>query len=332
MLASLQKKPSRFLPRLSTDHLTGLGVICLVAAFGVIGIIGGRDSATRFISFLLLPLVFTLPSLWVFSWLRRKQPDRLTWRYGLIVFTGSGFLSLISLLFWQGFSYFVLLPLRPGFAELFLVDLNLFSGLNYPPKLIYFLVGVSLITEFVKPLPALLLWPHLSRREAFLVGALAGAGFAPLAATLYWILASEAQFTISILTFTGAAIQIFSSGLVTLGWYQLAEEGRGWPRWLAYYGMAAALQLLWNLGFLMMVGFTGLPRGVDWLGGWLLLLSLGLLTLWGGSLITNQPEQASEVERTLPSISEIDRLLAVWGAACFLAIVPIGLIVVLILQ
>src|SRR5688572_14214255 len=64
-LASLQKRPSRSLPQLSTDQLIGMGVIFLVAALGVMGIFGGGEPAARFISFLLLPHIFILPSLWV---------------------------------------------------------------------------------------------------------------------------------------------------------------------------------------------------------------------------------------------------------------------------
>src|SRR5687768_14688162 len=61
-LASLQKRPSRSLPRLSIDQLIGMALLYVIASLSVVGIFMDGGSAARSIAFLLLPLIFALPA------------------------------------------------------------------------------------------------------------------------------------------------------------------------------------------------------------------------------------------------------------------------------
>jgi hypothetical protein len=333
-LASLQKSSSKPLLLPAAPLLIGLVSSVLV---------GGISSQTRtFFLLIFLPLlclVAAFPSLLAISWFGDKQPINITWRQGTIAFTGSSFLGLIGLLAgWTLWSFGGLSWYLDSYVSLDLAQPQVVVALTG------FLGFVILVVELVKPLITLPLLSPLTRREAFLLGAIAGAGFVPIATAVYVGLNPEAWLLALVLVTLGGAIHPLSSGLVTLGWYDLEEKPAGWPRWLAHYGLAVALQMVWNLGFLILVAlnqfsFLGSSyfrsSGTDWLlwiGSWFVLLFVGAVAWWGGYSLTRPVEEAGVSEPALEPTSDPDRSIAIWAAACLVAIVPVGVISLYLLQ
>lgn len=333
-LASLQKKNSTQLSLPVAPLLIGLAGIVVIRGFT------SQNSSFFLLVFLpLLCLGSAIPSLLALCWFRDKLADRLTWRRGALAFTSSGFLGLISLLAGVALWTFI----RPSWLMHFYLFLD-----SPTPEVIVVLAGflglAVLIVELVKPLIALPFLSQLARRDIFLVGAVAGAGFVPFATVVYVGLNPEAWFLILILTILGGAVHLLSSGLVALAWYDLAEKPAGWPRWLAYYGLAVALQMVWNLGFLLLVvlnrfsflQYSYLNNGdiyrLLWAGSWFILLVIGGITWWGGYLMSRPAAEANTAEPTLEATQDVDRSIAIWAAACLVAIVPVGIISLYLLQ
>lgn len=201
-----------------------------------------------------------------------------------------------------------------------------------------------LVEEFCKPLVVV---PLLARagspRQAFLIGAAAGAGFAGLENLLYTGFGHSLWGGVVAVRAIGAAVHPLGSGLVALGWYLYfhseAPEADRRQVWLARFGLAAGLHALWNGGSLLLLAliraqFFGLaPAGVDLLGltlsGVLLLLLLvaGGVALFGLRVAPGGPEQGVAA---LPLGAEqpaqpADRLIAIWALLCLIVTLPLGL-------
>jgi hypothetical protein len=210
------------------------------------------------------------------------------------------------------------------------------------PGFIYAFVQLALIAPFaeelVKPLVTLPLVGRVSRRTTFLVGALAGAGFAALENVLYAGFGLPFWAGILLVRTLGAAIHPLGAGLTALGWRAVLRREPGAGRtWLANFGLAAGVHALWNGGSLLVITLAGaqffgqLPPEIDLLGvsaaGTLLafLIILGLAALWLGRTTVRGMEEgearATPVRRPLPS----DRAVALWAVACLVALVPAGI-------
>lgn len=316
-----------------------IGVFILYALFGRSFL---QNSPFLFIFLPILLLTTALPSLAALSWFSESRPNGITWRQGSMVFTSSGFFSLFSLILGQ----FLLI----GAASLGWLDLSglisysapLTSGpllANLPAgTVIGTYLALTLIIELVKPLLILPWLNTLTPRKAFFIGTIAGAGFAPIA-TLFYLLSVGWDYwwpTMIILGFGGAAYPL-SAGLASLAWYHLLKkQPREWPSGLAYWGVAGGVYLLWNTGFLFVLlpGYFsfGLSR---WWGvlrysvlpgiGLTGMIFLGLIFWWAGYSLLQRWEQAAE-DQPVGSSLQPDQATAIWAAACFLGIFPLGLL------
>jgi hypothetical protein len=180
---------------------------------------------------------------------------------------------------------------------------------------------------------------HLSKQEAFWVGAMAGAGFAALENVIYATTGITIWVGILIVRALGSALHPLGSGLMAQGWRDVinGEKDSG-KNWLRRFGIAVAVHAAWNGGSLLVITLGGarffgeLPPEVDVLGlsaaGTTLafLIILGLSALWIGRAYGYEKsiislEDAAPETRFTPS----DRILAIWALACLAAIVPAGI-------
>jgi hypothetical protein len=212
------------------------------------------------------------------------------------------------------------------------------------PGFVYVFVQIALIAplaeEFAKPLVALPLLGRLTRRDAFWVGAMAGAGFATLENVLYAGFGYYFWAGILVVRAAGGAIHPLGAGLVGLSWRDILNgEPNAWRNGLARFGMAVGVHALWNGGSLLVITLAGarffgqLPAEINVLGlsaaGTTLafLIVLGLATLWMGRALAQRARlpslpaaESADLQFTLS-----DRAVAIWALACLVAIVPAGI-------
>jgi protease prsW family protein len=196
------------------------------------------------------------------------------------------------------------------------------------------------VEELVKPLVTLPLVGRLSRRDAFLMGAMAGAGFAAIENVLYAGFGFYFWAGILLVRALGGAIHPLGSGLVALGWRDILRgEPKAWLNGLARFGLAVGMHALWNGGSLLVITLAGakffgdLPPEIDVLGvsaagtTLALLIVLGLIALWLGRSIAQKARLPETLNRepVEPDFILSDRHIAIWALACLVAIVPIGI-------
>jgi hypothetical protein len=214
-------------------------------------------------------------------------------------------------------------------------------------------VIAPLVEEFAKPLVTLPLLGRLARRDAFLVAAMAGAGFAALENVIYTGFGLPFWVGILVVRALGGAIHPLGAGLVGLGWRDvLRGEARAGLKLAGRFGVAVGMHALWNGGSLLVITLAGarffgeLPPEIDILGlsaagtTLALLVVLGLFALWLGRFVVQRTEVPVEptsasprpearpegsVEPSGPQFALSDRAVAIWALACLAAIVPAGI-------
>jgi hypothetical protein len=355
-LRSLHRRPSGRLRLPAAWAMAGLFIFFIVTGMAVWG---AKLAAGLFFPPLLL-VAAGLPPLAAVAWFSPPQAGLeeplaggLTWRRGLVAAAsgatvGMGVaivLEVLLPLFVVGLVAGLAAVVRDNAQALFdaLAGQKVSAAITSPGFIIAFVqfaVIAPLAEELAKPLATLPLIGRLSRRDAFLVAAAAGAGFATLENVLYTGMGLSFWAGILAVRALGCAIHPLGAGLVGLGWRDVLNgEPDAWPRWLLRFGTAAGMHALWNGGSLLVITLAGerffgeLPPDVDVLGlsaagtTLALLVVLGLAALWMGRAVaqgTRLPgelkAEAVELEFTLS-----DRTLAVWGLACLAAIVPAGI-------
>ncbi|HSG79675.1 MAG TPA: PrsW family glutamic-type intramembrane protease [Acidimicrobiia bacterium] len=188
-------------------------------------------------------------ALWVWAELGGQAPVRAAIGGTVVGIT----VALVSHGVVLAFAYAFLL----GFAE---AATDFLDALSVDPKLteilgspwtILLMIEVAVVAplteEFGKALGGRWQRPG-SRREAFVAGAAAGAGFAVAENVLY---ASGAlwfgvPWTALLLGRSmGAAVHVFGSGLVSMGWWQWRATGESRHMWRGY-ASGVAVHALWN--------------------------------------------------------------------------------------
>jgi RsiW-degrading membrane proteinase PrsW (M82 family) len=349
-LRSLQGKTSKPLRLPPAWALAGIfGLFVAVGLF----ILENDFAAGLFFPPVLL-VAAALPPLLAIAWFTRQQVEGLTWRRGLVAFAGGATASVLIVIVLEILLIAIILALVFNLANTAMKSLealiDALAGEDIAwaitsPGFIYVFIQMALIAplaeEFAKPLVTLPLIGRLSRRDAFLVGAMAGAGFAALENVFYASAGLSFWAGILIVRALGGAIHPLGSGLVALGWHDILRgEPNAGLKWLARFGLASGIHALWNGGSLLVITLAGaqffgqLPREIDVLelsaaGTTLaLLIVLGLAALGIGRSIAQNMEvpgapsgtESVDVEFTLS-----DRSVAIWALACLAAIVPAGI-------
>jgi RsiW-degrading membrane proteinase PrsW (M82 family) len=348
-LRSLQgKKSSAFgLPR----------VWIIASIFGLLIATGLFITQTNFAVGLLFPpllmVAAALPALLAVSWFTNQEKGDLTWRHGLVALAGGATIGVFAAIVLELVFPAVVLVLVFDLAEQATRSIEaLFKALAGEdiaaaitgPGFIYMFIQVAIIApvveELVKPLVMLPLVGRLSRRDAFLMGAMAGTGFAAIENVLYAGFGFYFWAGILLVRALGGAIHPLGSGLVALGWRDILRgEPKAWLNGLALFGLAVGMHALWNGGSLLVITLAGakffgdLPPEIDILGisaagtTLALLIMLGLIALWLGRSIAQKaglPETLNR-ETVETDFTLSNRHVAIWALACLVAIVPIGI-------
>jgi RsiW-degrading membrane proteinase PrsW (M82 family) len=348
-LASLWGKDSKPL-RLPPAWMlaAGFGLLVAMAWF----VFENNFAAGLFFPPLLLAAA-ALPPLAAISWFTGHQDAGLTWRRGSVAFAGGGTISVMIALTLQILLSAIILALVFNLANLAAESIEQFfealagrdiaTAMTSQGFLLVF-VQVALIAplteELAKPLVTLPLLGRIQRQQAFLVGAMAGAGFAALENVLYAGFGYYFWAGILLVRAIGGAIHPLGAGLVALGWQDvLHRESNAWLKWLTRYGMAVGIHALWNGGSLLVVTLAGarffgeLPPEIDVLGvsaagtTLALLIILGLFALWLGRATVHGLSWPADVifESEKVEFMVSDRSAAIWALACLAAIVPAGI-------
>jgi RsiW-degrading membrane proteinase PrsW (M82 family) len=333
----------------------------LAGAFPLLLALGlGVEQSSMGPLFFPIPLIAAalLPSVAALAWMMDRQPGTLTRRRAAVAFVAGGTVSVGVAL--------VLELLLPGLALLLVLDLaepvlsgvegllEALAGLEVAraltsPGFLVALVALGVVApaveEMVKPLVTLPLLRHLkSPREALLLGAVAGAGFAAMENVIYATAGLPVWTATLVLRALGAAVHPVATGLVTVGWFRVLrrESGAG-LRWLRGYGMAVGIHALWNGGSALLLALMGArffgetPPEVDVLGvsvagGLLALLAMEGVVAWIAARALSRRsmvpagEQPVEEPLVLGDLSP-DQSLAVWAVVCLLVLLPVGLAV-----
>lgn len=328
----------------------------LVGIFALLALVSAGLGSITILIALFLPVMAALPPIWALSWFSRGEPGSFTWRRALPAFVGGATLgvfvalllnTLLPLLF-MTLVYDLGDPLLSHLEHLLsaLADRRVAEAITNP-AFVFLLFESAIITplveELAKPLATLPLIGRLPRREAFLVGASAGAGFAAVENVLYagsaygfW---RNAWVGILLLRAVGV-VHPLGSGLMGLAWRDLfnGEPGaRG--AWLRRYAVAAGIHGVWNGGLTLVTALAGaelfgrLPPEVDLLGISMggttlaLLVALGLATLWLGRSIARQAARPGAQPEAAPDARLVlsDRAMAIWALACLAALAPLGI-------
>ena len=356
---SLHEKPSKPL-RLPSPLL-------LMDIFGVLLIAGILVTYGRFaLGLFIPPLVFVsaaLPPLWTVSWFIGKNEDdtaRLTWRRMLIALAGGASVCLFITIVLE-----ILLPmlvlvlgadllgkvtdsLEAFFSVLGRAEWNtLWPAMLNSPGFIYVLLQFTLIAplveEIAKPLVTLPVLRHLNRQEAFLVGAIVGAGFAILENNIYATISMRIWLEFMFVRALGSAIQPLGSGLLTMGWQEvLRNEPGAWRSWTRRFGVAVVIHATWNAATLLVIflgetffmgnvlrnpsGGIGFPE-IGALGTLLVfLILLGSTTMWAGRKIARGKTLMifRETQETQAGLS--NRAIAIWALGSLSFVLPAGII------
>lgn len=346
---SLAGRPSHPIQLLPTWLWVCLFALCIIGGTFILG--------TNFAPGLFFPPMLlaaaAAPPLFAIAWFTRRPAEGLTWRRGLVAFVGGSTVGVVMAIMLEILLPVIVLALVAGLSDTILPYLEtVLDALAGPeiaaamasPAFVFVFVQIAVVAplaeEFAKPLATLPLLGRLERREAFLVAAMAGAGFAVLENVIY--AGVGLSFWAGILTVRalGGAIHPLGTGLVGLGWRDvLHDEPQAWSKWARRFGLAVGMHALWNGGSLLVITladahfFGDLPPAINVLGlsaagtTLALLVILGLMALWIGRVIA----QGTEAE-TPPHVAPLDlgfaltdRTVTIWALACLVAIVPAGI-------
>jgi RsiW-degrading membrane proteinase PrsW (M82 family) len=348
--AGQRSSPLRLPPVWVPAGLFGLAVAAALVA-----------PVTPWLETLILPpallIAAALPPLWAVAWFASgaspARTDALTRRRGLVAFAGGATAGVALALLVEFLVPALVLALV---ADLAATALDAVDGLLTAltggeiaeaitgPGFLYALIQLALVAplaeELAKPLITLPLVRRMDKTGAFLVGAMAGAGFAALENVLYAGFGLSFGTGILMVRAIGGAIHPLGSGLMVLGWRGVlrGEPGAG-RRWLERFGTAAGVHALWNGGALLVITLAGarffgeLPPEIDVLGlsaagttlAFLILLGLG--ALWLGKATVKGLNERFPMDRETPPHPRAlsDRAVALWAVACLVALVPAGI-------
>jgi RsiW-degrading membrane proteinase PrsW (M82 family) len=368
---SIGNKPSKPM-QLPIMPLT-VGVFVLLLSVGMTIFNIGNAVAGIFFPPILI-LLAALPPLWAVAWFMKTEvdsndssrlnlqsqetlestPDKhITWRRGTLAFISGATIGVFVALVLEILLPTIVFALVFNFADVALnrvSDLfDALAGSRISDALtnrgfLYIFIQLAIIAplaeELAKPLALLPALRRLSRNEAFLLGAFAGAGFAAVENVIYAASGGEIWNGILLVRALGGALHPLGAGLMALAWRDLfsGKEGAA-SQWFARFAIAVGVHAAWNGGSLLVItlgsaGFFGdLPNeigvlGVSAAGGTLaFLVLLGISALWMGRAFGRgeSPSLFPANGQTDASLPPSERTLAIWAFACLAAIVPIGI-------
>lgn len=366
--SALKGKPSR---RLSLPPLWGMVggfVLALVTGLGLWQVEGLAPLLAPWF----IVAAAALPPLAALVWAANKRPGWLTWRRAGVAFSGGATVSVILAIILEILAplsiIWLLLDLGDPVLDALegLVDLlaggevaRALSSSGFLLALFELAVVAPLAEEFAKSLVVLpLLRGTKSRRDVFLLGAAAGAGFAAVENVIYALVGGRYWGGILLVRALGAAVHPLGTGLMALAWHsvifrsadsRLGDSGTSRQpikstnltspnlQWILAVGQHA----LWNGGLVLWMALSGAaffgpqPWEADVMGvsiavGMLALVALEGVALWVGMRVLSRrlhpgPDKAAEI----PAAEELstERAIALWAVVCLMVLLPVGLAV-----
>ena len=306
-----------------------------------------------------------LPPLAAVAWIVDHRPGWLTRRRAGVAFsvgaTGSVLLAIFLEIVAPLAFVWLLLDLGDPLLDAFERLLNLLAGgevaraLTSPGffiALFQLAIVAPLVEEFAKSLAVVpLLRGFLpdaggaSRRNVFLLGAAAGAGFAAVENAIYALFSARYWSGVLLVRALGAAVHPLGAGLAALAWHAWLHRKSGIDRrWLWGFPLAAGQHALWNGGIVLWITLSGTaffgtaPQETDVMGvtiaaGLLALLALEGMGLWIVArevsrrldpAWTTSEEGGDHVAIQTPSLST-ERAVALWAVVCLVVLLPVGL-------
>ncbi len=368
---SIQKRPSK--PLSFPSVLWMVGVFILLLPFGFLFF--SMESSLFFPPVLIV--LAALPPVWSVAWFignsvsmdleaRKnlqtdlsangtlkdgKEETGVTWRRGTLALIGGATIGVLVAIILETLLPALILALVADLANVVSNSgralLDALAGSNIAeavaqPAFVYVFIQLAIIAplaeEFAKPLAIIPLLRGLNRKDAFLLGALAGAGFAAIENVIYAASGQELWGGILLVRSLGGALHPLGAGLMALAWRDALYETPGsWSKWLERFAMAVGLHAVWNGGSLLVITlgsaglFGELSREIGILGlsaaGAVLafLVVLGIFALWIGRILVRGDTLDTSLPDRRTHTSPSDQALAIWALACLAAIVPIGI-------
>ena len=347
---SLSKKPSKRLRLPPLWGVIGGFVLTLVTGLGLAQVKG--------VAPLLAPwfIVATaaLPPLAAVVWAVESRPGWLTWRRMGVAFSAGATVSVLLAILLEILAPFtivwILLDLGEPVLDALegLVELlaggevaRALTSSGFLLALFQLALVAPLVEEFVKPLVVLPLLRGLeSRREVFLLGAAAGAGFAALENVLYALFGGEYWGGILTVRALGAAVHPLGAGLTALAWHAILNRKPGAGRgWFGGFGLAVGQHALWNGGLVLWMALSGAAffgpeswetdvMGISIAVGMLALVALEGAALWVGMRAFSRrlaPEHGRAAGLSIGEGLSTERAIALWAVVCLLVLLPVGL-------
>jgi len=245
----------------------------------------------------------------------------------------------------------VLAAVYAAVAPLGTAGRDLLDGIRVDPTLVevltnpwamLFLIEMALVApiaeETLKPLAARITRPA-SRREAFLLGAAAGAGFAAVENVMYasgWFFSSSWWLPVAVLRSSGAALHLLGAGLISVAWY---ERRAGMPSRLSLaraWGIAVAIHAFWNGAIAVAIllfeersrlGFAG--SGWGWGVGLDVTLGIAGMALLGAIVLAARWAAPDDPEAVAGPIVDFARpgIIAGWAGLAALMIIPATILI-----
>ncbi|MEJ2733880.1 MAG: PrsW family glutamic-type intramembrane protease [Anaerolineae bacterium] len=345
-IRSLSRRPAWPFRLPPTWALGGGFVVALAAGLGL----WQAQVSRAFLMPALAAVAATLAGLAVMSWMAGRQPGAVNARRGWVAM-GLGATASTSLAYLANtLLSAAILFLVFGLADTMLpLAEHLLDALQWGPltedllspwflvALVEIAVIAPLVEEWIKPLPLLPLLRRLpTRRDALLVGALAGTGFAVIENLLYAAMIGSAWGGVLAIRALGAALHPLGAGLMAVAWWSVLRRDPGAPgRWARNYVLAVGIHALWNGTCVVLTAVAH-----AWFQGWevdLLGVSngavlLALLAAQGMGLLValralaRRLESETGAEESAPSLAlPTERAIAVWGLVCLTVLLPVGL-------
>ncbi len=364
--SALRGKPTK---RLRLPQLwSAMGAFLLALVIGL-GFWEVEDVAPLFGPWFIVTAA-ALPPLVAVVWAAEDRPGGLTWRRASVAFCAGATVSVLLALVLEILApytiFWLLLDLgRPVMRALEGLT-NLLAGgevaraLTSPGLLLALFelaIVAPLVEEFVKPLVVLPLLRGIeSRRDVFLLGAVAGAGFAALENMIYAIVGIRYWGGILLLRAFGAAVHPLGAGLTALAWHGvLQRRNQGFQKtpgfsrsgfWFRGFGLAVGQHALWNGSLVLWMALADATffgpqpaetsvMGISIAAGLLALIMLMGTALWMtireiSRRVAPETEVTSVTETTKETSAigielSTERAIALWAVVCLLVLLPVGL-------
>jgi len=364
--SSLGGKPSKRLRLPPLWGMVGGFVLALVTGLGLWQV----EGLASLLGPWFIIAAAALPPLAAVVWAVDEHPGGLTWRRAGVSFSAGATVSVILAIILEILAPLTILWLLLDLGDPVLdaleglVDLltggqvaNALTSPGFLLALFELAVVAPLAEEFAKSLVVLpLLRGTKSRRDAFLLGAAAGAGFAAVENVLYALFGGRYWGGILLVRALGAAVHPLGTGLMALAWHSFLGRNQVSAApgeteapalakkpgfWIGGFALAVGQHALWNGGLVLWIALSGAAffgpqswetdvMGVSIAVGMLALIALEGVALWVGMGALSDklaPAKATETSTGKELELSTERAIALWAVVCLVALLPVGMAV-----